>query len=138
MRSTWAWAAVYSFILFGAIVLGSTSAYAQATPTPAPTSTPLAAPSPAGPAILEITVSPEPIRAGKQVSIMVRTTPDVVTIAAHVLTFSFSLPKTGDGSFSGTAKVPWWALFYHGSFQITFVARDAEGTETQMSQTVRI
>jgi hypothetical protein len=55
-----------------------------------------------------------------------------------VLTYSFTLPKTGDGVFYGATKVPWWARFFHGTFNMTFVATDANGATSEMEQSIRI
>jgi hypothetical protein len=89
-------------------------------------------------AILDVTVAPDPLRPNEMVSITIHTTPNVVLLQGHVLTYSFTLPKTGDGVFYGATKVPWWARFFHGTFNATFVATDASGATSEMGQSIRI
>ena len=109
-------------------------------PAPLPTTLPSGAPSaqPATPAILDVVFSPSPLKAGKAVSLTVRTTPDVMTVSGRVLAYTFDVPKTGDGEFSGHGSVPWFARFYHGTFSITFTGRDAAGNATQFIQAIRM
>ena len=97
------------------------------------------APAPSEPgAILDVSVSPEPLRVGKPLSIVVHTAPDVISIQGHVLSFKFSVPKTADGTFSAQGRVPWFARLYHGSFQIIFTAVDLTGKRSEAAATVRI
>jgi len=95
-------------------------------------------PAPSGPAILDVSVLPEPLRAGKPLSIVVHTAPDVISIQGSVLSFKFSVPKTADGTFSAHGRVPWFAHLYHGSFQIIFTAVDLTGKRSEAAATVRI
>ena len=44
----------------------------------------------------------------------------------------------GDGVFYASARVPWFARFYHGTFHVTFVGTDATGDQAQMEADVRI
>jgi hypothetical protein len=90
------------------------------------------------PAIIDITFSPPQIRAGKTFEVTIHTTPDVMSMQAHVLKYNLSVPKTGNGLFSASARVPWWAAVYHGTFHVMFVAFDASGEQAQMEADVRI
>jgi hypothetical protein len=92
----------------------------------------------AEPAILAVSVSPEPVKLGQPLTATVLTTPDVVSVQCHVVTFNFNLPKTADGTFSGTTKVPRWARLFHGNFKAKFVAKNAAGQQTQVEQSVKI
>jgi hypothetical protein len=100
-----------------------------ASPAPAPSS---------GPEILDVRVLPEPLRVGKPLSIIVHTAPDVISVQGRVLSFKFTVPKTGNGTFSAQGRVPWFAHLYHGSFQMTFTATDATGAHSEATATVRI
>ena len=109
--------------LAGAMLLG-------ASPTLQPTS---------DPAILNVSVSPVPVRVGAPVTTTVTTTTDVVSVQGHVATFTFNIPKTGDGSFSGTTTVPRWTrLFFHGNYNVRFIAKTAAGAQTETVQSVQI
>ena len=96
------------------------------------------APVPSGTEILNVSVSPEPLRVGKPVSIVVRTAPEVTSVEGRVLSFKFAVPKTGPGTFSAHGRVPWYARLYHGTFHMTFTATDENGTRTEATATVRI
>lgn len=97
-------------------------------------------PQPTDPAILDVSVTPVPVKIGAPVTTTVLTTPDVVTVQGHVATFTFNIPKTGDGSFSGTTTVPRWAgiFFHHGNYNVRFIAKTADGAQTQTEQSVKI
>jgi hypothetical protein len=92
----------------------------------------------AEPAILDITFSPDHLRAGAEFAVTVRTTPDVTSLQAHVMKYKLPVPKTCDGLFSASARVPWWAHIYHGTFHVTFVGVTASGDEAQMEADVHI
>jgi hypothetical protein len=97
------------------------------------------APAPSGaPEILDVSILPEPLRAGKPLSIVVHTAPSVISIEGRVLSFKFTVPKTGEGTFSAHGRVPWFARLYHGSFQMTFIATDASGAHSETTADVRI
>jgi hypothetical protein len=124
-------------VLAGCAALGLLGA----TSTPGPVTTvPVQAASaaPLAPAILDISIAPAPLRPGKQIRIVVHTTPDVVSVQGAVLSFKFPVPKTADGAFTAAGKVPWFARLYHGTFHITFVALDAAGASAEMTESVRI
>jgi hypothetical protein len=96
------------------------------------------APVPSGSEILDVRVVPEPLRVGKPLSIVVHTLPEVTTIQGRVFSYKFTVPKTGEGLFSARGRVPWFARFYHGTFQIIFTAVDAGGNHSEATATVRI
>jgi hypothetical protein len=100
---------------------------------------PAPAPSPSGgPEIIDVSVLPEPLRVGKPLSIVVHTAPGVTAVQGRVLSFKFTVPKTGAGTFSAQGRVPWFARLYHGSFQMTFTATDTTGARAEATATVRI
>lgn len=99
---------------------------------------PVPVPSIAAVAIIDVVVSPEPIQANKPVSLVIHTTPNAVRVQVRVLAHSFTIPKTGEGVFSGAGAVPWWARFIHGAFKATFVATDAGGETAQMDHSIRM
>jgi hypothetical protein len=96
------------------------------------------APAPPNPAILNVTWSPAQLRAGHSFDVTVRTTPDVTAVEACVLKYRLPVPKTADGVFTASARVPWFARFYHGTFHVTFVGTDANGDQAQMEADVHI
>jgi hypothetical protein len=96
------------------------------------------APAPSGPEILDVRVLPEPLRVGKPLSIVVHTVPEVTSIQGRVFSYKFTVPKTGEGTFSARGRVPWFARLYHGTFQIIFTAVDAGGNRSEATATVRI
>lgn len=90
------------------------------------------------PAILAVTFSPDHLRAGRTFEVTIRTTPDITSVQARVMKYRLPVPKTGDGVFSASARVPWWAGVYHGTFHVTFVGSAATGEQPQMEADVRI
>jgi hypothetical protein len=93
---------------------------------------------PTDPAILSVSVTPTPVKLGSPVTATVLTTPDVATVQGHVAAFNFNIPKTGDGTFSGTTKVPRWAALFHGLFHVRFTAKTSDGEQTQAVSDVQI
>jgi hypothetical protein len=89
-------------------------------------------------AILEVVVSPDPVRSGKPVSVTIHTTPNVVLMQGRVMGHNFTVPKTADGVFYGSSKVPWWTRFFHGVVNVMFIATDENGEASQMEQTVHM
>lgn len=90
------------------------------------------------PQILDVQFAPQQLKAGSDFNVVIHTTPDVTTLQAHVMKYTVPVPKTGDGQFSATGRVPWWARIYHGTFKVTFVGIDASGDQTQMETDVHI
>lgn len=96
------------------------------------------APPAAAPAILNVTWNPQHLHAGSQFDVTIRTTPDVTALEADVLRYRLPVPKQTDGVFYASARVPWFARFYHGTFHVTFVGTDASGNQAQMEADVRL
>ena len=96
------------------------------------------APVPNGTEILSVSVLPEPLQVGKPLSIDVRTAPGVISVQGRVRSFKFTVPKTGEGTFSARGRVPWFARLYHGTFQMTFTATDVNGARSEATAAVRI
>jgi len=92
----------------------------------------------ANPAILDVTFAPDHLRAGAEFAVTIHTTPDITALEACVMKYKLPVPKAGDGVFYASARVPWWARVYHGTFHVTFVGVDASGDQAQMEADVRI
>jgi hypothetical protein len=90
------------------------------------------------PAILDVTFSPNHLRAGKTFEVTVHTTPDITSLEACVMKYRLAVPKTGAGVFYASARVPWWARVFHGTFRVTFVGADRAGGQAQMEADVHI
>lgn len=90
------------------------------------------------PRILDVQVHPQNAHLGQPITATLHTTPDVVAVHGHVASFNFNLPEVAPGTFSGTAKVPGWAFFFHGNFHVQFVASTATGAQAEASSTVHI
>lgn len=85
----------------------------------------------AAPQILSASVSPSIVGSGTVVSAVVRTTPGVVSVVAVAGGLSLGVPRIAPGRFAGSTTVPALPAFIHGSYAVTFVARDARGVTTQ-------
>jgi hypothetical protein len=92
----------------------------------------------ANPAILDVTFAPDHLRAGAEFAVTIRTTPDIMTLEALVMKYKLPVPKAGDGVFYASARVPWWARIYHGTFHVTFVGVAVSGDQAQMEADVHI
>jgi hypothetical protein len=99
-----------------------------------------APPSPpaADPAILDVTWSPQHLRPGHTFDVTIHTTPDITVLEACVLRYRLPVPKASDGVFYASARVPWFARFFHGTFHVTFVGTNANGDQAQMEADVHI
>ena len=99
-----------------------------------------AAPARAGvpPHILGATVNPAVVRSGTVVHATVRTTAGVVTVVAHAGGLAIAVPRVGPGLFAGSTTIPPLPPFVHGSYPVTFVARDARGASTQSAVGVSV
>ena len=107
------------------------AAGAQSTSESPPTSAPASAPQ-----IVSVAINPDPVHAGKSVDAIVETTPDVVAVQAHVMNLKIDIPRDKDGAFRKSAKVPWMARFFKGTYKVTFVATCKDGHEAQSEQDV--
>jgi hypothetical protein len=98
---------------------------------------PAAAATPAGPHILSISTSPEVVHAGTHVVWDVRTSPDVVTVTAHVSTYSLPLVRQGAGRFGLTFSVPSNVPgFFHGTYSLDVIAKDGSGATADRTVSV--
>jgi hypothetical protein len=102
--------------------------------TPA-TARPAAKPAPQ---ILGASVSPTVVGSYSVVSAVVRTTPGVVSVVAHAAGTSIAVPRVSPGLFEGSTTLPALPPFAHGSYAVTFVARDASGLTTQSAVGVTV
>jgi hypothetical protein len=90
------------------------------------------------PQILGATVSPSVVRSGTVVHATVRTTAGVVAVVAHAGGAAIGVPRIAPGLFSGSTTIPPLPSFVHGSYPVTFVARDARGASTQSAVGVTV
>jgi hypothetical protein len=90
------------------------------------------------PQILAASVSPTVVGSGTVVSAVVHTTPGVVSVTAYAGGTSLPVPRVGPGVFSGSTTLPPLPPFAHGSYSVTFVARDARGASTQSAVGVSV
>ncbi|HEX3463905.1 MAG TPA: hypothetical protein VHS78_07660 [Candidatus Elarobacter sp.] len=105
---------------------------------PVARTTPKPAPVAVMPQILGASVSPTVVRSGTTVSATVRTTPGVVSVVAVAGGASMAVPRVGPGLFAGSTTLPPLPPFAHGSYAVTFVARDARGATTQSAVGVTV
>ena len=78
------------------------------------------------------------VGSGTVVHAVVRTTPGVVSVIAFAGGASLPVPRVADGRFEGSTTLPPLPPFVHGSYGVTFVARDARGLTTQSAVGVRV
>jgi hypothetical protein len=90
------------------------------------------------PQILGASVSPAVVRSGTVVHATVRTTAGVVAVVAHAGGVALDVPRAGPGLFAGSTTIPPLPPFVHGSYSVTFVARDARGASTQSAVGVTV
>jgi hypothetical protein len=93
---------------------------------------------PVVPQILGASVSPTVVGSGSVVSAVVRTTPGVVSVVAYAGGASIAVPRVAAGRFAGSTTLPPLPSFAHGSYAVTFVARDAHGSTTQSAVGVTV
>ena len=105
---------------------------------PAPSPRPVRPPVAAAPQILSASVSPAVVGSGSVVSARVRTTLGVVSVVAHAAGTSMAVPRVGPGLFAGSTTLPPLPPFAHGSYAVTFVARDGRGLTTQSAVGVSV
>jgi hypothetical protein len=96
------------------------------------------APRPVSPQILGASVSPSVVGSGTVVHATVRTTAGVVAVVAYAGGVSMPVPRVGPGLFAGSTTIPPLPPFAHGSYAVTFVARDARGASTQSAVGVSV
>jgi len=88
----------------------------------------VASPAVSGPRILTIATAPKVVHDGDVVRWVVRTSPDVIDVSAHVLAYSFALQRRAPGSFALAFTVPKGVpFFFHRTYNLSVVARNAAG-----------
>ncbi|HEY0394243.1 MAG TPA: hypothetical protein VGD01_07080 [Candidatus Elarobacter sp.] len=93
---------------------------------------------PVMPRILGAVVTPAVVGSGSLVSATVTTTANVVSVTAFAAGTSMPVPRVGRGLFRGSTTLPPLPPFAHGSYAVTFVARDANGLSTQSAVGVTV
>ncbi len=112
---------------------GMASAAAAAPATPASEATAAShagatGSTPAGPQVLSVVVSPRVIHAGQTVAWVVRTTDDVVSVAAHVSAYNLPMQRTGPGRFTLNFTIPPNVPgFFHGTYNLDVRGENASG-----------
>lgn len=95
---------------------------------------PAGAPAYAAPRILSVAATPAVVHQGDSVAWAVRTTPDVVSVEAHVAFYDLHLERTAPGRFALVFHVPAWVpFFFHRVNQVAVTARAADGTTDSRS-----
>ncbi len=121
----------------GPTVSASVSVPAVGTPN-APSPAIRATPARKGPQIISITATPDVVHAGGTVAWLVLTTADVVSVVAHVATYTLPMQRVGPGrfalNFSIPANVPG---FFHGRYDLTVHAENSSGSSTERPVTLR-
>jgi hypothetical protein len=88
------------------------------------------------PQIVSAAIEPEPLHPGDTIEAIVRTTPDIVSVEAHVAHFTFAIPQLEPGKFRQTGRVPKIARFFHGTYHVTFVGRCSDGRTVEKREDV--
>ena len=84
------------------------------------------------PVIYSVVVSPSDVGAGDTVVGSVTTSSNVASVVATVAGVSAGLPRVAVGRFALAYKMPdFIPPFYHGTYPVTVVARNADGVSTQ-------
>jgi len=97
------------------------------TPAPEPSQDFVAAAPNAAPRIVAVHINNQTVRSGDTISGMVETSSNVASVEARIAAFSISVPKVGVGRFALRYVVPWVPFFWHGTYPMTLVARNAAG-----------
>jgi hypothetical protein len=79
------------------------------------------------PAILDVEVSPLPVLGGEQAVTTVCTTPDVLSVEARVGIMRIPIPRVAPGRFVLVRDIPPIPRIFRHIYQVTFVARSADG-----------
>jgi len=61
----------------------------------------------------------------------VETTSNVASVEARIATFSVGVPKIGVGRFALKYVVPNVPFFFHGTYEMTLIARNTAGNAVQ-------
>ena len=117
----------------------SASVAAPAVGTPdAPSLATRATPARKEPQIISITATPDVVHAGGTVSWLVLTSADVVSVVAHVATYTLPMQRVGPGRFALNFKIPANVPgFFHGRYDLTVHAESSSGSSTERPITLR-
>jgi hypothetical protein len=88
------------------------------------------------PQIVSAAIDPDPIHPGDAVEATVLTTPDIVSVEAHVVHLKFAIPQLEPGKFRQTGHVPKIARFFHGTYHVTFVGRCSDGRTVERNEEI--
>jgi hypothetical protein len=88
--------------------------------------------------IVAVQIDPSPIHPGSHVVVTVDTSPDVAAVDAYVRGLTFHIKPVQSGEFRSDGKVPWFARFFKGTYQIKFVARCASGQSTEYQREITL
>jgi hypothetical protein len=88
------------------------------------------------PRIVSTAIDPMPVHPGDTVDATVLTTPDVVSVEAYVAHVTIAIARVEPGTFRQTARVPKIARFFHGTYDVTFVARRSDGRTVETHEDV--
>jgi hypothetical protein len=88
------------------------------------------------PLIVSAAIAPAPIHPGGDVEAIVLTTPDIVSMEAHVAHFTFTIPPLEPGKFRQTGHIPKLARFFHGTYHVTFVGHCSDGRTAETSEDI--
>jgi hypothetical protein len=88
------------------------------------------------PKIVSAAIDPAPIHPGDTVQATVFTTPDIVSLEAHVGLLKFAIPRIEPGKFRQTGHVPKMARFFHGTYHVTFVGHCQDGRAAEMREDI--
>jgi hypothetical protein len=88
------------------------------------------------PQIAAVAIDPDPVHPGSHVVVTVQTSTNVVSVDAHVKSFTFHLDPVQSGEFRGIGTVPKIARFFKGTYHVTFIAHCSGGQTAEYGQDV--
>jgi hypothetical protein len=99
-----------------------------AAPVPSPSAA-LAASRSDGPKIIAVATKPSIVHTGDAVAWSVRTSPDVVSVTAHVSVYTLPLQRRGSGNFYLAFTIPSTVpAVFHGTYTLELTARTQSGS----------
>jgi hypothetical protein len=85
-----------------------------------------------GPQIISVTATPAVVHAGGTVAWHVLTTRDVISVVAHVATYTLPMHRVGPGRFALNITIPASVPgFFHGRYDLTVHAQNGSGESTE-------
>jgi hypothetical protein len=88
--------------------------------------------------ILSVTIDPEDLVSGGPVSVVVATTPDVVSVEAWAGPHRVPIPCVEPGLYSGSGTVPKLPHFIRGRFRVHFSGRTTAGETVGIDKMIRL